>query len=72
MLVRVRVKPGSRQSRIEQTGEGTLLVWLRSPASQGRANEELLEKLAEHFGVPRSQVHIRSGRTSRSKLVQIG
>jgi len=72
VLVRVRVKPGSRRPRIEQAGEGELVVWLKSPPAEGRANQELIERLAEHYGVPRAQVRIRSGHTSRNKLVEVG
>lgn len=71
MLLRVRVKPNSRQPRIEAAPDGTLVAWLRSPPIEGRANQELIERLAEHFGVPRSQVRIRSGATARLKLVEI-
>lgn len=72
MLLRVRVKPGARQPRIEQAPDGTWLVWLQSPPVEGRANEELIRRLAERFGVPRSQVRIRSGHASRLKIVEIG
>ncbi len=72
MVVRVRVKPKSREPRIEEATDGTLVAWLRSPPIEGRANHELMERLAEHFGVPRSRVRIRSGSASRLKLVEIG
>lgn len=72
MIVQVRVKPGSRRPRIEAAPGGGLVAWLRSPPVEGRANRELIELLAEHFGVPRSRVRIRSGATARFKLVEIG
>lgn len=72
MVVRVRVKPGARQPRIEPAPDGGLLVWLKSPPVEGRANQELIERLAEHYGVTRAQVRIRSGHAGRNKLVEIG
>lgn len=71
MLVRVRVKPNARQPRIEPAPDGSLVVWLKSPPVEGRANQELIARLAEHYGVARAQVRIRSGQTSRNKLVEI-
>lgn len=71
MLVRVLVKPGSRQPRIERAPDGSLTVWLRSAPIEGRANEELTERLAAHFGVPKSRIRVRAGATARVKLVEI-
>jgi uncharacterized protein (TIGR00251 family) len=45
---------------------------LHSPPAEGRANRELIERLAEYFQVPRTQVRIVSGAGSRIKLVEIG
>jgi len=67
----VRVKPGSRQSRIEEAPDGTLLVWVKSPPVEGRANQELIERLAERFRIPCSQIRIRSGSAGRIKVVEI-
>ncbi|MEK7403968.1 MAG: DUF167 domain-containing protein [Acidobacteriota bacterium] len=71
MLVSVRVKPNSRQPRIEEDAAGGLVAYLKSPPVEGRANEELIAQLAARFGVPKSRVRIRSGLSSRSKLVEI-
>lgn len=70
MLLRVKVKPGSKQPRIEEA-DGALTVHLKSPPVEGKANEELMRQLAERFGVPKSRVRIKSGLASRTKLVEI-
>lgn len=71
MRVTVRVKPNARAPRIEQAPDGTLIAWLKSPPVEGRANEELIERLAERFGVSRGAVRIGSGRAARLKVVEI-
>jgi len=38
---------------------------------EGRANEALVEFLAEHFGVKRSAIEIVKGLKSRHKIVNI-
>jgi uncharacterized protein (TIGR00251 family) len=46
-------------------------VWIRSPPERGRANRELVKKLAEYFGVPEAGVWIVSGLASKKKIVEI-
>ncbi|MCD6511417.1 MAG: DUF167 domain-containing protein [Thaumarchaeota archaeon] len=48
-----------------------VVVGIRSKPKRGKANEELVKKLAKHFGVPSSRVRIVSGFRSRCKLVEI-
>jgi hypothetical protein len=37
----------------------------------GKANDEVIELLAAHFGVPRSHIKILRGASSRNKIVDI-
>lgn len=71
MVVEIKVKPNSRKPRIEEAPGGGLIAFLKSPPVEGRANEELIERLAERFGVAKSQVRIKSGLGSRMKRVEI-
>lgn len=71
MLLSVKVKPNSKQPRIEEDASGALTVHLKSPPVEGKANEELIARLAERFGVPKSRVRIKSGAASRTKRVVI-
>jgi len=70
MRVKVRVKPGARKVKVEEDGD-TLVVWVRSPAREGKANAELIEVLAEYFGVPKSRITIVRGHRGRDKLVEV-
>jgi len=42
-----------------------------APPREGQANAAVVAALAEHFGVPRSQVRIIRGAGSRHKIVEI-
>jgi len=42
-----------------------------SRPERGKANLELVKKLAKHFGVSSSQVHIITGLKSRKKIVEV-
>jgi uncharacterized protein YggU (UPF0235/DUF167 family) len=70
-LIAVRVKPNSRRPRIESAPDGVLVAYLHSPPIEGRANQELLERLAAHLSIPKSRLRLRSGASSRSKLVEL-
>ena len=67
----MRVQP--RASKDEIAGEmgGALKVRLRAPAVEDRANEALVEFLAQLLKRPRSAVRILSGERSRTKRVEI-
>lgn len=68
----VRVKPGNKKGSAIQTSlTGELLVFVREPAIDGKANRAVIELLAKYFEVPKSQVILVSGRTSRHKRFNI-
>ena len=70
MKIRVQVKPQRRVNLVEQLADG-LLVQLRAPAAEGKANAALVCVLAEHYGVRKSDVTIVNGHSSRIKMVEI-
>jgi len=71
MIIHIKVKPNSRASRLEQNQDGTWLAQLKSPPVDGKANEELVALVAKHFNRPKSDVSIKSGASSRNKLIEI-
>ena len=46
-------------------------VALRARAVDGKANEALIEFLSEQLKVPKNAIHIISGQTNRSKVIEI-
>lgn len=70
MMLNVRVVPNAKSERLVREAD-RLKVYLCAPAIEGRANDRLVEFLAEAFGVKRRQVVIRHGLASRDKLVEI-
>ncbi|MDR5694211.1 MAG: DUF167 domain-containing protein [Armatimonadota bacterium] len=65
------VKPGAREEKVVQAGEGYVVVYIQAPPVENRANEAVVRLLARHYGVPRAQVRIITGRKGRRKLVEI-
>lgn len=48
-----------------------IMIGLTSKPEKGKANLELIKKLAKHFKVPSSQIRIVSGLKSRKKIIEI-
>ena len=71
-VIQVKVKPNSRASLLEQKEDGTWLAQIKSPPVDGKANDELIALVAKHFKCPKSNVSIKSGASTRIKLIQIG
>lgn len=67
----VRVQPRASRTEVAGTQAGALKVRLQAPPVDGAANEALVDFLAESLGIPRRLVHIVSGATSRSKVVEV-
>lgn len=70
-VIQVKAKPNSRESTVEELGDGSFLVRLKAKPADGKANAELIALLATYFKVPRSSVKIKSGAGARIKLVGI-
>jgi len=68
--LRYRVEVKFHGDFIEVVGD-RIIVGVKSKPIGGKANRELIRKLAKHFGVSTSQVKIVSGLRSRDKIVEI-
>jgi uncharacterized protein len=71
MKISIKVKPNPRESGVEEAGSGQFLVKVKAPPKEGRANQEVIESLARHFGVPKSRVTIAVGLRSSRKVVNV-
>ena len=71
MKIKVKVKPNSRQQKIEQSKDGIWVVSLKSQPIEGKANQELIKLLAKHFQIPQKQINIKAGRSTKNKLIEI-
>tara|TARA_R110002096_G_scaffold45372_23_gene121938 strand:+ start:591 stop:815 length:225 start_codon:yes stop_codon:yes gene_type:complete len=69
--IEVKVKPGSRESKLTALEDGTWSARLKSAPVDGKANQELIALFAKQFSLNKAQVTIRSGTKSKLKLVQI-
>jgi uncharacterized protein (TIGR00251 family) len=68
---KVCVVPRSSKSEIVGEHYRALKVKLTAPPVDGAANAELIKLLARHFRVPRADVQIVGGATSKNKRIKI-
>jgi hypothetical protein len=67
----LHVRPGASRTEVTGTHGEALKIRLAAPPVDGKANAELLRFLAEVFAVPRRDVMLVRGDTSRAKVVRI-
>ncbi|MEP9392257.1 MULTISPECIES: DUF167 domain-containing protein [Gordonia] len=68
----VTAKPSSRKGPLVETGpDGAITIFVREPATEGKANKAIAELLAKHLGVPKSRVALVGGATSRTKRFRV-
>lgn len=70
MRMTIKVIPKSGRQEVKIEGDKAK-VWLRSVPAGGKANDELVRVLAKYFDVAASTVIIRSGLSSKNKIVDI-
>ena len=68
LKIAVTVKPNAKRAQVEELAEKQY----RAAAQDGKANQALVDILADHFGVAKSTVKIIRGHSARHKLIEIG
>lgn len=69
VVLSVRAKPRSSRAGIDGFMGDALVVRIRCAPVDGKANKELVETLADEFGLSKSRVEFKSGETSKSKRI---
>lgn len=69
--VEVFVKPRASRTRLVGVREGALEVAVKALPAEGEANRALIAFIADCVGVRQRDVTIRSGQSSRSKIIDI-
>jgi uncharacterized protein (TIGR00251 family) len=71
VTLRLRVIPGARRDEIAGWYGDAVKVRCQAPALDGRANESVIEFLAERLRVKRSDIELVHGERSRSKVIEV-
>ena len=71
VLIAIRVIPRARRTEISGRRGDALVVRLAAPPVDGAANDALIAFLAERLEIPRRQIALARGATTRDKTIAI-
>ena len=69
--IQVKVVPKSGKLDFFIDKSGSLKCYLKQPAENGKANQELIKFMAKKLSLPQEAISITLGATSRTKLILI-
>ncbi len=67
----LHIQPGAKKTEFAGLHGDALKIRLAAPPVDGKANEALLRFLADALSLPKSAVSLKSGQTSRRKVLEI-
>ena len=67
VVLNVRAQPRSSKAGLDSVLGDALKVRLRAAPVDGKANRELIETVADAFGLPKSAVVFKGGESSKTK-----
>lgn len=70
-IFEVKVFPGSGRKGWLIDKSGNLKCYLKNPAEQGKANDELIKSVAKALGITQNRVSIISGELSQKKRIRV-
>ena len=71
MNISVKVKPNSKEEKIEKISDSEFLLRVRSAPKENRANRSAIALLGEYFDIPKTRIAIIRGQKSKNKIVSI-
>jgi len=69
VVINVKAQPRSSKAGLDGLIGDAVKVRVRSAPVDGKANKELVETIADAFGLPKSRVSFKSGETSKTKRI---
>lgn len=70
-MKRIKIKVITNAKKNEVVAGDIFKVYVNAPPVDGKANKAIIEILAEHFKVRKSNVKIVKGEKSREKIIEI-
>lgn len=71
ILLTLHIQPGARRSECAGLHGDALKIRLAAPPVDGKANAALIAFVAARLGIARAAVTLKSGQTSRRKIVLV-
>ncbi len=71
VVLRVKAHPGARRDEIRGEHDGALKIAVTQAPEKGKANQAILQLLAKHLQLRKSQVELLSGETNSKKRILV-
>lgn len=71
LVLAIHAQPGAKRTEVAGLHGEALKIRVAAPPLEDRANEALVEFLAERFNVPKRNVRLVSGHKSREKRFEV-
>ena len=71
MKISITVKTNSKRPGIERMSDGSYRVSVNAPPIEGKANEAVIDALADCFSVRKSAVRIVKGLRGKKKVIEV-
>ncbi len=70
MIIKVKVKPNSKEEKIEKIGENEYKIEVKEPAEGNKANLRVINLLSKELGISYKNIKIKNP-TSRDKVIEV-
>lgn len=70
MIIKAKVKPNSKEEKIEKLEDGSYKISVKERAEDNKANIKVINLLARECGISYKQIKIKNP-TSRDKVIEI-
>lgn len=67
----LHIQPGAKKTEIAGRHGDALKIRLAAPPVDGKANDALIRYIADQLKLPKSAVNLKSGQTSRQKVLEV-
>jgi uncharacterized protein (TIGR00251 family) len=71
MKIFVKVKPRAKNDSLIKINENNFLVSVKAIPEKGKANEAVINLLAQYFKISKNNIKIISGLSSKNKIIEV-
>jgi len=71
MKYKISVKPNAKKNEVIRCDDGTLIIRVSVPPTEGKANEKVIEVLSDYFKKPKRSISIIFGFKGKKKIVEV-
>ncbi|MEM4271942.1 MAG: DUF167 family protein [Candidatus Pacearchaeota archaeon] len=70
MIIKTKIKPNSKEEKIERVSENEFVISVKEPAKGNRANIRVVNMISKELNVPYKNIKIKNP-ASRNKIIEL-